>query len=91
MLGGGGGLGGGGSGGGPCGPRLAATLLAIPPLSFTSASFARTRLDTFYVYGCGGRDWQGGHATAAEEMDGAMADCGGGGAGAGQSMAEAGK
>jgi hypothetical protein len=50
----GGGLGGGGGsggGGGPRGPRLAATLLTIPPLSFTFASSARTWLDTFYVYG----------------------------------------
>jgi hypothetical protein len=49
----GGGLGGGGggSGSGPRGPRLAATLLAVLPLSFTSASSACTWLDTFYVYG----------------------------------------
>ncbi len=40
--------------------------------------------------GGGGRDWQGKHATAVEEMDGTMADCGGGGAGAGWRMAEAG-
>ncbi len=54
MLGGGGGLdggGGSGGGGGPRGPRLAATLLAIPPLLFTSAFSACTWLDTFYVYG----------------------------------------
>ncbi len=30
-----------------------------------------------------------GQATAAEDMDGTMADCGGGGAGAGRKMAEA--
>jgi hypothetical protein len=32
---------------------------------------------------------KGGRATAAEDMDGTLADCGGGGAGAGRRMAEA--
>ena len=37
-----------------------------------------------------GRIGEGGQAIAVEDMDGAMADCGGGGTEAGRGMAEAG-
>ncbi len=60
-----------------------------PRLLFPFPSSARTRLDTSKVYGEAGGISEGGQATAAEDMDDAMAYCGSGGTGAGRRMAEA--